>query len=42
VPSPHEGINITGIHGLNEAQKFTLKALGAVAEDTRTISYVSL
>lgn len=29
-PRPYEGMNITGTTGLNEAQKITLKALGAV------------
>jgi WD40 repeat protein len=27
---PYEGMNITGVTGLTEAQKATLKALGAV------------
>ena len=30
VPRPYEGMNITGITGLNEAQRATLKALGAI------------
>ncbi|MBA2749301.1 MAG: WD40 repeat domain-containing protein [Tatlockia sp.] len=30
VPRPYEGMNIAGITGLNEAQRTTLKALGAV------------
>ncbi len=29
-PRPYEGMNITGVKGLTEAQKATLKALGAV------------
>jgi WD40 repeat protein len=29
-PRPYEGMNITGVAGLTEAQKATLKALGAV------------
>ncbi len=29
-PRPYEGMNITGVTGLTEAQKNTLKALGAV------------
>jgi WD40 repeat protein len=29
---PYEGINITGVIGLTEAQKITLKALGAIEE----------
>ncbi len=29
---PYEGMNITGVTGLTEAQKATLKALGAIAE----------
>jgi WD40 repeat protein/acyl-CoA-binding protein len=36
VPRPYEGTNITGITGLTEAQKATLKALGAV-EDGESI-----
>jgi WD40 repeat protein len=31
-PRPYEGMNITGVTGLTEAQKATLKALGAVEE----------
>ena len=30
---PYEGRNITGVTGLTEAQKATLKALGAIEED---------
>ncbi len=30
VPRPYEGMNITGVTGLTEAQLSTLKALGAV------------
>ena len=30
VPRPYEGMNIAGVTGLTEAQKITLKALGAV------------
>jgi WD40 repeat protein len=30
VPKPYEGMNITGVKGLTDAQKATLKALGAV------------
>ncbi|MBD2014401.1 NACHT domain-containing protein [Microcoleus sp. FACHB-53] len=30
VPKPYEGMNITGVTGLTDAQKATLKALGAV------------
>jgi WD40 repeat protein len=29
-PRPYEGMNITGVTGLTDAQKGTLKALGAV------------
>lgn len=29
-PQPYEGMKITGVTGLTEAQKATLKALGAV------------
>jgi WD40 repeat protein len=29
---PYEGMNITGVKGLTEAEKATLKALGAVEE----------
>ncbi|MEN8215573.1 MAG: WD40 repeat domain-containing protein [Pseudomonadota bacterium] len=32
VPRPYEGMNITGVSGLTEAQKKTLKVLGAVDE----------
>lgn len=31
---PHERLNITGIRGLTEAQKATLRALGAIEEIT--------
>ena len=31
---PYERLNITGIRGLTEAQKATLRALGAVEEET--------
>jgi len=31
---PYERLNITGIRGLNEAQKATLQALGAIEEVT--------
>ncbi len=30
---PYEGMNITGVTGLTDAQKATLKALGAVASE---------
>jgi WD40 repeat protein len=30
---PYERLNITGIRGLTEAQKTTLRALGAIEED---------
>jgi WD40 repeat protein len=30
---PYEGMNITGVLGLTEAQKSALKALGAIAND---------
>jgi hypothetical protein len=30
---PYERMNITGVTGLTEAQKATLKALGAIEED---------
>jgi hypothetical protein len=30
IPKLYEGINITGVMGLTEAQKATLKALGAI------------
>jgi WD40 repeat protein len=33
-PRPYEGMQIHNIHGLTEAQSATLKALGAVADDT--------
>jgi WD40 repeat protein len=29
-PRPYEGMNITGVTGLTEAQKATLKVLGAI------------
>jgi hypothetical protein len=32
---PYERLNITGIRGLTEAQKATLRALGAVENDGR-------
>lgn len=32
-PRPYEGMNITGVTGLTEAQKATLKALGAVENE---------
>lgn len=32
VPRPYEGMNITGIKGLTEQQKVTLKTLGAVED----------
>ena len=32
VPRPYEGMNISGVNGLTEAQKFTLKMLGAVED----------
>ncbi|MDX2231969.1 MAG: NB-ARC domain-containing protein [Leptolyngbyaceae cyanobacterium bins.349] len=31
-PRPYEGMTITGIHGLTDAQKSTLKSLGAIDE----------
>ncbi|MEM9004378.1 MAG: NB-ARC domain-containing protein [Cyanobacteria bacterium P01_F01_bin.86] len=31
LPGPYEGMNITGVTGLSEAQKETLKTLGAIA-----------
>lgn len=31
---PYERMNITGVTGLTEAQKASLKALGAIEEDT--------
>ncbi|MBP5971308.1 hypothetical protein HW132_00800 [Brasilonema sp. CT11] len=34
-PRPYEGMNITGVTGLTEAQKTTLKALGAVEGQIR-------
>jgi hypothetical protein len=30
IDRPYEGMNITGVTGLTDAQKSTLKALGAV------------
>jgi WD40 repeat protein len=30
VPKPYQGMNITGVTGLTDAQKATVKALGAV------------
>jgi hypothetical protein len=30
---PYEGMNITGVVGITEAQKSVLKALGAIALD---------
>jgi hypothetical protein len=32
VPGPYEGMNITGVTGISEAQKAALKVLGAVEE----------
>jgi hypothetical protein len=32
IPRPYERTNITGVTGLNDAQKATMKALGAVEE----------
>jgi len=32
VDPPYEGMNITGVTGLTEAQKASLKALGAIEE----------
>lgn len=34
---PYEGMNITGVTGITEAQKTTLKALGAVDEGDRSV-----
>jgi WD40 repeat protein len=31
-PKPYEGMNITGVMGLTEAEKATLKALGAIED----------
>lgn len=36
-PRPYDGLKITGASGLNDAQKATLKALGAI-EETKTVS----
>ncbi len=33
---PYEGMNITGVTGITEAQKTTLKALGAVDDSDRS------
>lgn len=35
VPGPYEGMNITGATGLTDAQKTTLKALGAVEDEVQ-------
>jgi WD40 repeat protein/DNA-binding XRE family transcriptional regulator len=35
---PYERLNITGIRGLNEAQKATLQALGAISEAVPTVA----
>ncbi|HEY9656859.1 MAG TPA: hypothetical protein V6C65_00240, partial [Allocoleopsis sp.] len=32
VDRPYEGMNITGVTGITEAQKATLKALGAIEQ----------
>ncbi|MBD2460290.1 NACHT domain-containing protein [Oscillatoria sp. FACHB-1407] len=36
---PYEGMNITGVTGITEAQKSTLKALGAVDEGDRRVIF---
>jgi WD40 repeat protein len=38
VPRPYEGMNITSVTGLTEAQKTTLKMLGAVEPNTSQLS----
>jgi WD40 repeat protein len=35
-PRPYEGLDITGIRGLTEAQKTTLRALGAIEDEAST------
>jgi WD40 repeat protein len=35
IPRPYEGMNITGVTGITEAQKETLKALGAIEQMSR-------
>jgi WD40 repeat protein len=49
VPRPYEGMNITGVTGLTEAQKSTLQMLGAVNDSlffespaTKKVSYIEL
>lgn len=32
-PRPYEGMQITNVKGLTQAQKLTLKALGTIEED---------
>ena len=32
IPGPYEGMNITGVTGITDAQRAALKALGAVEE----------
>jgi WD40 repeat protein len=40
-PRPYEGMNITGVVGLSEAQQATLLALGAVEESTNSSGLVA-
>jgi WD40 repeat protein len=35
INKPYAGMNITGVKGLTEAEKATLKALGAVSQSDR-------
>jgi WD40 repeat protein len=35
VPRPYEGMNITQTRGLSQAEKSTLKALGAIEKDEK-------
>ncbi len=40
-PGPYEGMNITGVTGISDAQKASLKALGAVEDDPVTSDKVT-
>jgi WD40 repeat protein len=35
IPKPYEGLNITGVSGLTDAQKEALKALGAIEDNSK-------
>ncbi|WP_416671202.1 WD40 domain-containing protein [Egbenema bharatensis] len=39
---PYEGMNITGVTGITDAQKVTLKALGAIIQDSEDLSLVNV